>query len=112
MRRFLALLILVPVTAVLVLLAVANRAPVTLSLDPFNPDAPVYSVSLPLFVVILVAMIAGVLAGGIAAWLRQGRYRREARVRRTEVARLEAEAERLRRSAEPQRLSLPAVRTR
>jgi uncharacterized integral membrane protein len=112
MRRFLALLILVPVTAVLVLLAVANRESVTLSLDPFSPEAPAWSVALPLFVVILGAMIVGALIGGIAAWLRQGGYRHEARARRTVVARLEAEAERLRRSAEPDRLSLPAVRTR
>jgi uncharacterized integral membrane protein len=112
MRRFLGWLIGLPLAAILVLLAVANRTPVVLSLDPFSPEAPAYTVSLPLFIVILLAVIVGVLAGGIAAWIRQGRYRREARNRRSEVQRLEAEAERLRRAAEPNRLALPAIRPR
>ena len=38
MIRFLKALILLPVAILIVLLAVANRAPVTLSLDPFSQE--------------------------------------------------------------------------
>ena len=40
MLRFLKALILLPVAVLVVLLAVANRGPVTLSLDPFSREAP------------------------------------------------------------------------
>ncbi len=39
MRKLARWLFLVPLAIVLVLLAVANRAPVTLSLDPFSREA-------------------------------------------------------------------------
>ena len=38
---------------VVVALSVANRRPVTLSLDPFRPDQPAWSVSVPLFALVL-----------------------------------------------------------
>ena len=43
--RFLKALILLPVAILIVLLAVANRAPVTLSLDPFSQDAPEFAIA-------------------------------------------------------------------
>ena len=43
MIRFLKALILLPIAILVVLLAVANRAPVTLSLDPFSQDAPEFA---------------------------------------------------------------------
>ena len=43
MRQFLKALILLPVAMVVVLLAVANRAPVTLSFDPFSKPGPQFS---------------------------------------------------------------------
>jgi uncharacterized integral membrane protein len=109
LRKFLSLLIGVPLAIILVLFAVANRAPVLLSLDPFAPDAPALALQLPLFVIVFLALMAGVVVGGVADWLRQGRYRHEARIRRSEVRRLEAETERLK-TTTPVGPGLPALR--
>ncbi len=43
MKKWLFRLIWVPVLVVAVLFLVANRTPVVISLDPFNPDNPVLS---------------------------------------------------------------------
>ena len=59
--------------------AVANRQTVTVSFDPFSSASPAYAATLPLFVVIFVVLILGVMVGGIAAWIRQGKWRRAAR---------------------------------
>ncbi len=79
MGRFISLLLGVPASILIVALAVANRRLVTLSLDPFSPDAPALAVTVPLFAVILGAVIFGLIVGGLVTWMRQGRYRREAR---------------------------------
>jgi uncharacterized integral membrane protein len=94
--RFLKALILLPVAILVILLAVANRAPVTLSLDPFSQAAPEFSTQLPLFAVIFAAVMLGVVIGGMASWLAQGRYRRDRRRFRREAKTLRHETERLR----------------
>jgi uncharacterized integral membrane protein len=78
-RKVAAVVILVPLAILIVMFAVANRASVVVSLDPFSSDAPAFSVHVPLFLALLLALIVGVLAGGAAAWLRQSRWRRAAR---------------------------------
>ncbi|SRR6266540_764800 len=78
-RKILAWLIVVPLGLILVVFAVANRHPVTVSFDPFGSDAPALSATLPLFLVILVSSLVGVIAGGVGTWLNQGRWRRTAR---------------------------------
>ncbi|MCB5174945.1 MULTISPECIES: lipopolysaccharide assembly protein LapA domain-containing protein [Microvirga] len=95
MIRFLKALILLPVAILVVLLAVANRAPVTLSFDPFS-DVPEFSAELPLFAVIFAAVALGVVIGGTASWLAQGRNRKERRRFRREARTLRHETERLR----------------
>src|SRR5947199_3394516 len=79
MRKFLTALIVIPLGLLFVVFAVANRHFVTLSFDPFNARNPSVAVALPLFAVIILAAIVGVLAGGIATWVRQGFWRRAAR---------------------------------
>jgi uncharacterized integral membrane protein len=101
MRGFLKAIVLIPVAIVAVLFAVANRGPLTLSLDPLAREAPAITLTLPIFVVIFAALMAGVLIGGIATWLRQGRHRKAARENRRECERLEAEARRLREARAP-----------
>jgi uncharacterized integral membrane protein len=101
MRGFLKAIVLVPVAIVVVLFAVANRGPLTLSLDPLAREAPAITLTLPVFVVIFAALMTGVLIGGMATWLRQGRYRKAARENRRECERLEAEARRLREARAP-----------
>ncbi len=100
MRRVLFLFLLVPLAIVMVILSVANRNAVTFSLDPFGGNA--LSVAGPFFVFLFAALLLGVVIGGAAAWLRQGRWRQAARVARAEAARLRSELERQRtRLAEP-----------
>jgi uncharacterized integral membrane protein len=79
LRKFFNALVLLPLAIVFVIFAVANRHMVRISFDPFNSAEPALSLSMPLFVVILLAAIAGVAAGGSATWFRQRRWRRAAR---------------------------------
>ncbi len=111
-RKMVTALILVPLAIVFISFAVANRETVVVSLDPFDHADPALAVTLPLFALVLVLMIGGVILGGVAAWLRQGKWRSRARRFEAEARRLRAENERLqRRSRAPDRLasSLPAV---
>jgi len=94
--RFLKALILLPIAILVVLLAVANRAPVTLSLDPFSQEAPEFATQLPLFAVIFAAVMVGVVIGGAASWLSQGKNRKSRRQLRRETRQLRHETERLR----------------
>jgi uncharacterized integral membrane protein len=91
MRKLLRWLVLVPLAIVLVLLAVANRAPVTLSLDPFSREAPAFAFQLPLFVALLLAVAAGVVIGGVAAGIGRMRWRYRARRAEREAEKLSAE---------------------
>jgi uncharacterized integral membrane protein len=79
LRKFVAALILVPLAIIFIALAVANRQLVTLSFDPFSPGAPAAALALPLFVIVLAALVAGVIIGGLAVRLGNGRWRRMAR---------------------------------
>ena len=79
LNRLVTVLILIPLAIVLVALAVANRAPVAFTIDPFNPGNPGLTASLPLFVLLFAALALGLVIGGIVTWLRQGRYRKAAR---------------------------------
>lgn len=88
MGRFVKLLILVPVAIVLVTLAVANRGAASFTIDPFNPGNPGLSFTAPLFVLLFLAMVAGVILGGAATWMRQGRFRKAARHHESEARKL------------------------
>jgi len=102
MRKFIAAVILVPLTLVIVAFAVANRETIAISFDPFDSAQPAYALKMPLFVLIFVLVGIGVLVGGIAAWLKQHKWRVRAR-------RAEAEARDLRtRIDAPQRHNGPA----
>ena len=86
MVRFFKALILLPIAVIVVLIAVANRAPVQLSLDPFSQAAPEIAFSLPLFALVIAAVKVGVIIGGCGAWLAQGPAARPGRVRRAGAA--------------------------
>lgn len=111
MGRLLQIVILVPLAVVIVALAVANREAVRIAFDPFDPAGTAYAVSVPLFAVVFLALIVGVVAGGVAVWLRQGRYRRAARHERTSAARWRREAERGKPAATGSALTVPGSRT-
>jgi uncharacterized integral membrane protein len=104
MVRFLKLVIIVPIAIALLAFAFANRQFITVSFDPFpSGDVPAFAINLPLFVVLILTAMLGVVAGGFAVWLAQRRYRRAARRTRAEADRWRAEAEagRARLSAPP-----------
>ena len=96
MVAFLKALILLPLAVLVVLLAVANRAPVTLSLDPFSREAPEIAFTLPLFAIIFGAVMLGVIIGGVMSWLVQGKHRRAERRYKREARRLRADTARTR----------------
>jgi uncharacterized integral membrane protein len=79
MRKFLNAVVLIPLGVIFVVFAVANRHIVTVSFDPFNSNDPALGITLPLFVVIIVVAILGVVAGSVATWFGQRRWRRAAR---------------------------------
>lgn len=79
MRKFFSGLLLIPLAILFIVFAVANRHFVTVSFDPFNSSNPSVYLTMPLFVLIIAVAILGVIAGGMATWFRQGRWRRAAR---------------------------------
>lgn len=84
-NRLLLIVIFIPLAVVLIALAVANRESVAFTLDPFNPGNPALTLQLPLFVLLFLALVIGLLVGSAATWLKQGRYRKLARQRGEEV---------------------------
>ena len=103
MRKFVAFVILAPLAIVIVMFAVANREVISVSFDPFDTAQPAFALKMPLFMLIFALVILGVVIGGIAAWLRQSKWR--ARARRAEA---EARDLRARLDDPPPRASLPA----
>lgn len=81
----------------LVAVMLANRQPVTLSLK-LGSVLPEASITLPLFLVILVTLVLGLAAGLVWEWLRTAGHRAESAHRAREVARLEREVAGLRRN--------------
>ncbi|RNF34228.1 LapA family protein [Paracoccus methylarcula] len=97
--RFLRLLFIVLLAIILVAVALANRGIVTLNAFPANLGQYLggrWSIELPLFLVIFLAVAFGMLMGLIWEYLREAHVRREARNRSAEVARLEREVGSLR----------------
>ncbi len=96
--RFIKYLFLAAVAVVLVFVALANRAAVTLNVVPesfanFVPFGG--SISLPLFVVIFVSIGVGLLLGFIWEWIREWKHRSAVRKEHKQVVRLEREVARL-----------------
>jgi len=114
LRNIAAALLLIPLALVIVLFAVANRTPVTVSLDPFAGEPPMFAVAVPLFLLVLMVLILGVIVGGMSAWMRQSRWRRRARRLGAELKAARVENETLRRqletaSASPPQTSIAAI---
>jgi uncharacterized integral membrane protein len=96
MRKFLKALILVPLALLIIVFAVANRQFVTFTLDPFGDQT--LSFSLPLFALAFILVIIGVIIGGVAAWLRQHKWRRAAHQLDRELSAVRAERDSLKRA--------------
>ena len=104
LRKFIVIAVLVPLAILVVMFAVANREIITVSFDPFDSVAPALAFKMPLFMLIFALVTVGVVVGGIAAWLKQHKWRMRAR-------RAEAEARDLRSrlDADQPRRKVPAL---
>jgi uncharacterized integral membrane protein len=117
MLRYLRLLVLIPVGAAIVGLALLNRAAVKLTYWPEQFGGEL-AFTVPLFAALIAALMVGVVIGSLATWLAQGSHRRAERQYRREAERLKTEAERLK-AMEPNmslqtgsELALPALKIR
>jgi uncharacterized integral membrane protein len=113
MRKFFSALIVILLFVIFVVFAVLNRHFVTVSFDPFNSVDPSLYVKMPLFALIIVAAILGILAGGCVTWFGQRHWRRAARQHEADARTAKAQLAELRASTaaargDPQRLALPA----
>jgi uncharacterized integral membrane protein len=96
MFRFLKVLILILLAIVLLGFAFANHHDVTVSFDPFAAiDSAAFSIAAPLFAVVIVAAMLGVVAGALATWVSQGRHRRASRQNRAEAEKWRAQVQAL-----------------
>ncbi len=86
--KLISWIILLSVTLVLALFAIANRHGVTLHFDPLPLE-----LQAPVYILLMAAMLAGMVVGGWVVWWRQGRWRKEARNQRRTAERLSREAE-------------------
>lgn len=99
--RYIRYIFLGSLALVLVTLALANRATVTLNTLPEALAGTSglgwlsYSVQLPLFIVIFGGIIAGLLIGFLWEWLREHKHRAEAARKGSEVKKLERELRRV-----------------
>jgi putative membrane protein len=67
-------------------LGISNSQPVPLRLEPIP-----FSIELPLFLIIFICFIAGLVFGGIVVWWRDGQVRKRARVAESRAGKLEKE---------------------
>jgi uncharacterized integral membrane protein len=107
MRKFFGVVLVVVLGVIFVVFAVANRHWVTVSFDPFVSADPSFSTTLPLFLVIILSVATGVVAGGCATWFRQRRWRRAARQHEADAQQARAQLADLRAAAAPRGASLP-----
>lgn len=79
-------LVLVPVAAIAAVLAVANREVVVFRLDPFAAGDSAVAFIMPLFLLVFLSFLLGVLVGGATVALRRGRNARRKRIAASDIA--------------------------
>lgn len=95
-KKIVGWLVLVPLCLVLVAFALANRQLVPVYFNPFAnplPLEPGASAGIPLFVILYVVLLIGVLLGGVATWFAQAPHRKRERHWRREAQHLNQELE-------------------
>jgi hypothetical protein len=100
-RKIVGWLVLVPLCAVLIAFALANRQLVSVNINPFVApvEAGTAGYGVPMFIVLYAVLLLGVLLGGTATWFAQGEHRRRERHWRREAHQLGQELEARRRQS-------------
>lgn len=104
LKKIVGWLVLVPLCLVLVAFALANRQLVPVYFNAFATPAPIEpgaSVGIPLFVILYVVLLIGVLLGGVATWFAQAPHRKRERHWRREAQHLSQELDAQRRRQSP-----------
>lgn len=107
MIRLIKIVFLASLAIALTTISMANREAATLTLLPdvisdgiasiLNLEAPVnFSITLPMFVIVFGAIVAGLLIGFFWEWLREAKHRQEVNKRQRQVVDLKREVNRLR----------------
>lgn len=94
--RYIRWAILATLSVVLVTIALANRGPMTVRLLPEPIEALIgfsWQVTLPVFLVLVIAMAAGVLLGFVWEWVREHKHRSEAASERRMRRELESQVQ-------------------
>ena len=99
-RKLILVLVVLPLALVLITLAVVNRKPALLVLDPLGGTEPGLSLEAPLFLLLLGAFAFGLVVGGIATWIGQGKWRRLAREETRQARDWRRQADRLEKELE------------
>jgi uncharacterized integral membrane protein len=100
--NFLKWIVIAPLALIGIAFAVANRHLTTVSFDPFaGNDISSPQITVPLFILLFVAVLFGVLLGGFATWVSQGKNRKAARAARSEAEKWRGEADNLRAQIPP-----------
>ena len=76
------------IALILIGFAIANRHPVIVSVDPTDASAPLFALEMPLYLAVFSGLLAGLLIGGMATWLKQGKYRSTVRQQGRELERI------------------------
>ncbi len=110
MRRFLKFLVIAPLALLFLAFALANRHYVPVSINLLGGDE-LPLLQAPLFALLFAATALGVLLGWISTWLKQGRFRRAARIHRATAESLRGENEALRGQVATLKTSAPSSST-
>ncbi len=110
MLRTIKLIFLAVIMVAIVILALANRDPVTLTLLPegLGSILPI-TYDVPLFLVILASILTGLVIGYVLEWLREHKHRRRASEGQREASRLNREVETLKRKTMSEEDELLAI---
>ena len=96
--RYIRYLVLGVLAIILITTSIANREPLTLNLLPDEIAGLVgfnYDITLPVFAVILAAVIFGLALGFVWEWVREHKHRATAATERRERKRLEGEVKKV-----------------
>lgn len=85
MKQIISWIIGLPAAIALIAFALANRTPVMVSLDPISAEAPWFSLSLPIWVLLFAGIFLGLVIGWVGSWISQGKWRKAAREARSNL---------------------------